>query len=106
MKVEVVYAAAARTIDLCVLEMPPGSSVEQAIAASGLVDRHPELRSGPMSCGIWGRGCRADRKLVDGDRVELYRPLAIDPKEARRARGRDEKQALADARAATKKRRG
>ena len=57
-----------------------------AVRASGVFDRYPELATGDPSIGIWGRVVAADTLLRDGDRVELYRPLKRDPKEARRRR--------------------
>ncbi|MET0209818.1 MAG: RnfH family protein [Burkholderiaceae bacterium] len=98
MKVEVAYSPSARAVDLCLVELPEGAKVADAIEASGLLDRHPALRAAPAACGVWGRACRPDRALADGDRVELYRPLAVDPKDARRSRGREEKQAKTAAR--------
>ena len=59
------------------LNLPAGATVRDALAASGL-DGH--------ACGIFGKRVALDRKLADGDRVEIYRPLAMDPKEARRQR--------------------
>jgi putative ubiquitin-RnfH superfamily antitoxin RatB of RatAB toxin-antitoxin module len=59
------------------LNLPAGATVRDALAASGL-EAH--------ACGIFGKRVALDRKLAEGDRVEIYRPLAIDPKEARRRR--------------------
>ena len=59
------------------LNLPAGATVRDALAASGL--------EGP-ACGIFGKRVALDRKLAEGDRVEIYRPLALDPKEARRRR--------------------
>jgi len=58
------------------------------VRASGVLDRWPGLASGEPSVGIWGRAASPDAGLRDGDRVELYRPLAADPQEARRLRAR------------------
>lgn len=93
MKVEIVYSPAPRTVDLRVIELPGGATVADAIEASGLRERHAQLKAGLPACGIWGRSCRVDRLLTEGDRVEVYRPLVLDPKEARRERGREQKQA-------------
>lgn len=100
MRVEVAYSPAPRTVDLCEIELPTGATVALAIEASRLRERHAELKTGPMACGIWGRTCRIDRPLTDGDRVEVYRPLALDPKQARRERGREQKEARQAARKA------
>jgi uncharacterized protein len=72
--------------DLTELTLPAAATVADAIAASGLLDRRPELAATPPDVGIWGRACALAQRLEDGDRVELYRPLTVDPKEARRVR--------------------
>ena len=48
--------------------------------------KNTRLRSTACACGVWGRVQPLDHVLRDGDRVELYRPLTVDPKEARRLR--------------------
>ena len=63
-----------------------GRRVLDAIRASGVLERHPELDLARQAIGIWGRACALDAPLHDGDRVEIYRPLQMDPKEARRLR--------------------
>ena len=73
------------------LELPAGSTVQDAIAASRIAARFPELDLGGAAVGIWSRACERDARLRDGDRVEIYRPLAADPKEARRRRARQVK---------------
>jgi putative ubiquitin-RnfH superfamily antitoxin RatB of RatAB toxin-antitoxin module len=59
--------------------------VADAITASELA-REAGIDAGALDAGIWSRPAPRDRVLRDGDRVELYRPLRIDPKEARRRR--------------------
>jgi uncharacterized protein len=78
MKVEVVDArpGAARVVKV---DLPAGATVRDALAASGLEGN---------TAGIFGKRAALDQPLKDGDRVEIYRPLAIDPKEARRRRAR------------------
>ena len=73
--------------DITELSLPAGATVRDAIDASQLYARRPELNH-TGDAGIWGRRCSLDRTLTDGDRVELYRPLTIDPMEARRLRGK------------------
>lgn len=68
-----------------------GASVADVIAASGVDSRFPGLDVATMPAGIWGRLVSKDRVVRRGDRVELYRPLEIDPREARRQRARAEK---------------
>jgi len=78
LKVEVVYARpdGAQAVDVRLAE---GATVRDALAASGLKGNQ---------VGIFGKRVTLDTRLADGDRVEIYRPLAIDPKEARRRRAR------------------
>lgn len=71
------------------LALPVPATASDAVRASGLLERHPELALGEPLIGIWGRACTADTVLADGDRVEIYRPLAMDPGEARRLRARN-----------------
>ena len=68
------------------VELPDGSRVADAIDASRVLERYPQLRG--AQTGIWSRACAADTPLRDGDRVELYRPLVADAKQMRRARVR------------------
>src|SRR5512147_797703 len=72
--------------DLTELTLPAGSTVADAIGASGVLDRRPEMTAAAPDVGIWGRACALTQPLSDGDRVELYRPLMVDPKVARRVR--------------------
>ena len=66
--------------------LPDGSSVDDALAASRVLERYPQLAAAAV--GLWSRKCRGETPLRDGDRVELYRPLVADPKEARRSRAK------------------
>ncbi|NDY94554.1 RnfH family protein [Wenzhouxiangella limi] len=66
------------------LVLSEGATVQHAIDAAGLDSRLPEFEFDNRRIGIFGRVCRPDRLLRDGDRVELYRPLKADPKEIRR----------------------
>lgn len=70
------------------LALPPGATVGEAILASGLRESWPQIRLMPDRVGIFARKVSLDAALQDGDRVEVYRPLKIDPKEARRQRAR------------------
>lgn len=84
-RVEVVYSAVARQVQTVILTLPAGSTVHDAIEASGLLQRHG-LALEAVQCGVWGRRCEPTRAVRDGDRIELYRALAVDPKQARRLR--------------------
>jgi putative ubiquitin-RnfH superfamily antitoxin RatB of RatAB toxin-antitoxin module len=68
-----------------------GATVLEAIRASGLLEQFPELDVSSLTVGIWGRPCLLDAGLNAGDRVEIYRPLAMDPKEARRLRAQGQR---------------
>jgi len=71
------------------LTLPAPATALDAIRASGLFERHPELALGEPLIGIWGRACAPEAVLADGDRVEIYRPLTMDPNEARRLRAKN-----------------
>lgn len=81
MKVEVVFARP-EGADAVSLNLPAGATVRDALAASGF-----QLLK-DQTIGIFGRRVALDHALSPGDRVEIYRPLAMDPKEARRRRAR------------------
>ena len=83
--VEVVYGEPQRQV-IRTVALPPGSSVEDAIEASGIREDFPGLEVHPDRVGIWARKVALSEELQEGDRVEIYRPLLIDPKEARRAK--------------------
>jgi putative ubiquitin-RnfH superfamily antitoxin RatB of RatAB toxin-antitoxin module len=83
-RVEVVFSPRAGVVDRTELHLPPFATLADALAASRLAERHPEIATLPA--GIWGRVQPPDTPLRDRDRVEVYRPLVVDPKEARRLR--------------------
>lgn len=69
--------------------MPQGATVQAALRASGLLDQYPtveKLIRAKGNVGIFGKPVKLDAQLKAHDRVEVYRPLAVDPKEARRRR--------------------
>ena len=82
-RVEVVYSPAPRQTELVSLAV--AATVREALVASGLLERHG-LALEALRCGVWGRPCNLQQALRDGDRVEIYRALTVDPKEARRLR--------------------
>ncbi|AHX12870.1 hypothetical protein CH75_06025 [Dyella jiangningensis] len=86
--VEVVYAGPSQQVVRRV-NMPAGSTVMQAIEASGLARDIPGLTVDPARLGIFSRKALPDQLLSEGDRVEIYRPLTLDPKEARRRRAHE-----------------
>jgi len=66
--------------------MPPGSTVADALEVSKIGAAFPDADIAHMPTGIWGRPVERDQTLADGDRVEVYRELEIDPMESRRLR--------------------
>lgn len=88
--IEVTYARPDRQ-DVVRLQLPEGSSVQQAIDASGLLQRYPEIDLARNKVGIYGKLGRLDTPLREKDRVEIYRPLIADPKEVRKQRAAEGK---------------
>ncbi len=86
----VCYAQQARTAIEQQLYLPLGSTVQDAIATLDLSREQMQTlfmdSNGNVRCGIWGKKVSVDTMLQDGDRVELYRDLEVDPKTARRLR--------------------
>ncbi len=85
MIVTVVYALP-DALHVLQVEVAPGATLKEAIEASGLLSLEPELRGGALDVGVWNRVARLDAVVREGDRIEVYRPLTVDPKEARRIR--------------------
>ncbi|MDD5124593.1 RnfH family protein [Methylovulum sp.] len=83
--IEVAYATAEQQI-IVTVKLPEGSDVGAAIAASGLLARFPELTNSALNVGIFAHTCKLTQPLKQSDRVEIYRTLRHDPKEARRQR--------------------
>lgn len=84
-KIEVVYALPEKQV-LLEVEVDAGTNVRQAIERSGILSRFPEIELARGRVGIFGRPVHLDALLNDGDRVEIYRPLMADPKQARQGR--------------------
>ena len=89
-RVEVVFCPGPGQLDRTALDLPDGSTVQVALDASGVLERHPVLTTAPI-VGVWGRAKAMTQVLRERDRIELYRPLQCDPKEARRLRYRQKK---------------
>lgn len=85
-QVVVVYAPTPRSAQEVALTLADGSTVGDAIAASGLAASPADFKSQGLMAGIWGRKAPLVTALRNLDRVEIYRPLKVDPKVARRAR--------------------
>jgi len=71
--------------------MPPGSTVRDALLASGVLQAFSEIDLETAPVGIFSRRVELDAEVTDGDRVEIYRPLQLSPAEARRRRAKRKK---------------
>ncbi len=92
-RVEVAFSPAPGQVVCSPLVLAAGLTVLDAIKQSGLpIDAQNHLANAPR-IGVWGQLRALDHVLRDGDRVELYRPLLIDPKDARRLRHRGQRSA-------------
>ncbi len=83
MQISVVACLGPRQVQEWELQLPEGATAAQALHACGLA--LPAAR-GANALGVWGRRCEASQALKPGDRLEIYRPLRVDPKVARRER--------------------
>ena len=83
MQVEVVFANPERQM-LEVVEVSDDATVADAIRRSGVDRLFPDVDISALQAGVWGRPVARDQLLKEGDRVEIYRPLEMDPREARR----------------------
>ena len=84
--VTVAYSPRAGVVDEVAVSLRAGSTLTDALRASGLQQRHPTHDLSLLALGVWGALREAHDVLREADRVELYRPLEVDPKEARRRR--------------------
>ena len=85
LSVEVCYARADAQTRIAVT-IPAGATVREALEASDIARKHPEIDLASMKVGIFGKLASLDAPLADYDRVEIYRPLIVDPKLARQRR--------------------
>lgn len=83
--VEVVYATREKQ-KLISLKVPEGTTAEDAVRRSGILNDFPEIDLGKNKLGIFAKAVKNDTVLREKDRVEIYRPLIADPKEVRRQR--------------------
>jgi putative ubiquitin-RnfH superfamily antitoxin RatB of RatAB toxin-antitoxin module len=86
--VTVMYSPQARTVHEWAVLLPAGACVLQALEASGLGAAFPDVDLRSAVVGVWGRKARLEQALREHDRVEVLRPLKVDPKLARRERFR------------------
>lgn len=87
-RVSIVYSPGARQVFEEMLDLQDGATVRQAVQASSLLTAFPELDLRHAMVGVWGRKASASQVLRERDRIEIYRPLQVDPKVARRERFR------------------
>lgn len=81
--IEVAYAKPGEQVVLA-LTVAAGTTAREAVELSGILERFPEISLADNDLGIFGSVVSPDRVLKRGDRVEIYRPLQVDPREARR----------------------
>ena len=86
MKIILAYSPAPRQVREWTLNLPGGSSLGQAVALSGVLAEFADLTLAALDVGLWGKHVSLKHKLKDNDRIEIYRPLRVDPKVARRER--------------------
>lgn len=91
--VKVAYSPRAGEVDEVTVVVATGTTLRQALEASGMSRRHPEIDATRHALGVWGQLRPLDAALREGDRIEVYRPLQVDPKEARRLRQRRQQRA-------------
>jgi len=84
-RVQVAYARADRQVLLSV-EAPADATLERVIRDSGILAQFPEIDLTQQAVGVYGVRAGLNDVVRDGDRIEIYRPLQVDPKEARRRR--------------------
>ena len=85
MGIEVGYATPERQVCIS-LSMPAGSTVQDAIIQSHILNQFPEIDLTRQKVGIFSKIVSLSQIVCDGDRVEIYRPLSVDPKQARQLR--------------------
>ena len=83
--VEVAYATPEQQA-IIAITLPAGSTAEQAIQVSGILQQFAEIDLSVQKIGIFASVCKPEQTLNTGDRVEIYRPLVQDPMQARRNR--------------------
>jgi putative ubiquitin-RnfH superfamily antitoxin RatB of RatAB toxin-antitoxin module len=85
--VEIAYALPESQV-LIVIEVIPGTTAQEAIEDSGILQRFPHIDLSSQKIGIFGKVVELNRVLKSGDRVEIYRALIAEPKDARRRRAK------------------
>lgn len=86
LQIVLIYSPAPRVVREWALTLEPGTTVGTALVAGRIFEEYPELAADRLKVGIWGKKCSQSHVLQEGDRIEIYRPLRVDPKMARRER--------------------
>ncbi|MBQ4797914.1 RnfH family protein [Pseudoalteromonas sp. MMG006] len=89
--IEVVFALPTTATSLSI-KVPEGTTAEQGVIQSGIIEKCPEIDPTALTLGVWNRTVKANYELKEGDRIEIYRPLIADPKDARRKRAEKAKE--------------
>ena len=84
--IEVAYAASQTEQTVLACQVRGSATVKEAIVDSGMLTRYPSIDLSVQKVGIFSRIVSLDQLVKAGDRIEIYRPLIIDPKAARRVR--------------------
>ena len=91
-RVQVCYALP-DAVSLLTVDLDEGQTLEQAIHASGVLARHPEIDLSALKIGVFGKLRQLSDLARSGDRIEIYRPLIADPKDSRRRRAQHKSRA-------------
>jgi putative ubiquitin-RnfH superfamily antitoxin RatB of RatAB toxin-antitoxin module len=84
-EIEVAYALPGNQTLEC-LKVPNGTTVAQAVKLSGICNKFPEIQANDKNLGVFGKLVKSEAILHNHDRIEIYRPITVDPKEKRRKR--------------------
>ena len=86
MNITLVYSPSARQVCQWQLDVAGNASIEQVVLQAGVLQQFPGIDLNDLTLGVWGKTCNLGQVLKDLDRIEIYRPLRVDPKVARRER--------------------
>ncbi|MFV2059909.1 MAG: RnfH family protein [Gammaproteobacteria bacterium] len=94
-KIEVAYALLDKQVILTE-KISPETTIEEAIHLSGVLEQFPEIDLAANKVGVFGKLKKLDSTLLENDRIEIYRPLLVDPKESRRKRAAKKEKVKSD----------
>lgn len=86
MQVTVAYSPASRLVREWEVALASGATLAEALTAAGVLQEFPAISLMPLELGVWGNSALPSDLAKDGDRIEIYRALRVDPKVARRER--------------------